>query len=878
MTLHKPFQGKRNLPAKLIPLLGCLLILAVLFSSVGRASAAAVPVAGVDPLRERDPVPAQVAPEQDASLSSLSVTASGETVALVPQFDPATMIYTATVDAETVSVSATAAGSGAVINRTSVGDDTTDLDSPGSMASTDADLAEGATTVVSMRVLAADEATTETYYVLLSRPADPSVPDITIEAENSEYVAGIGPLIFTLTRDGDTADSLDVNANLVQAQEWLSDVSETATFAAGDSETALIIPATVFSSSVTRIGDLVATLAPVAGYDAGGAARVRIISQEGPAVTVSIEHPTYTVAEDAGTLDVVVVARAHSSVPRVDGFNVAVLTDPDTASSDPDSGDYLDLSSQLRFNPSDFQMENGALEGRKTVSVTIIDDDAIEGDELFHLHLGQGLGNNRSETTMVDPQGEVCGDACPNPYVVTITDNDPAVTVQFGQNAYTVVEGGTQDVTVTLSDDPQRTVVVPITITDQDGATGDDYSGVPQTVTFNTGETSQTIPFAATDDTAVDDGESVMLSFGETLPAGVTEGTVNQTVVSITDNDPAVTVSFGQNAYTVVEGGTQDVTVTLSDDPQRTVVVPITITDQDGATGDDYSGVPQTVTFNTGETSQTIPFAATDDTAVDDGESVMLSFGETLPAGVTEGTVNQTVVSITDNDPAVTVSFGQNAYTVVEGGTQDVTVTLSDDPQRTVVVPITITDQDGATGDDYSGVPQTVTFNTGETSSTFTLIATRDTDYDDGESVKLSFGSMLPGGVTEGHISETVVSLIEFHVAGLRKQPGISVPRCESSGIFVFWRAGIEFDGDPPPHGWRVERRHRSNKEWITARFDFLGPASDALQTYSDEYWDWTDTTRRLGVDYTYRVHALDNNGELLEGRNWSRRAEALCP
>ena len=38
----------------------------------------------------------------------------------------------------------------------------------------------------------------------------------------------------------------------------------------------------------------------------------------------------------------------------------------------------------------------------------------------------------------------------------------PEVTVQFSQDSYTVAEGGTQSVTVTLSADPERTVVIPI--------------------------------------------------------------------------------------------------------------------------------------------------------------------------------------------------------------------------------------------------------------------------------------------------------------------------------------------------------------------------------------------------------------------------------
>ena len=77
--------------------------------------------------------------------------------------------------------------------------------------------------------------------------------------------------------------------------------------------------------------------------------------------------------------------------------------------------------------------------------------------------------------------------------------------------------------------------------------------------------------------------------------------------MSITDDDdPQVTVSFGAATYTAAEGGTATVTVTLSADPERTVEVQITTTNQGGATSADYSGVPASVTFNSGDTEKTI--------------------------------------------------------------------------------------------------------------------------------------------------------------------------------------------------------------------------------------------------------------------------------
>ena len=74
----------------------------------------------------------------------------------------------------------------------------------------------------------------------------------------------------------------------------------------------------------------------------------------------------------------------------------------------------------------------------------------------------------------------------------------------------------------------------------------------------------------------------------------------------------------------------------------------------------------------------------------------------------------------------VKVSFERTGYTVVEGYTVTVTVTLSKDPERQVVIPITKTEEGGLTSADYSGVPDTVIFNSGDTSSTFTFTATQE--------------------------------------------------------------------------------------------------------------------------------------------------------
>ena len=125
------------------------------------------------------------------------------------------------------------------------------------------------------------------------------------------------------------------------------------------------------------------------------------------------------------------------------------------------------------------------------------------------------------------------------------------------------------------------------------------------------------------------------------------------------------------------------VKVKLSADPERTVTIPINKAEQSGASDQDYSGVPENLTFNSGETEKTFVFSATADSIDDDGENIQLNFGTPLPPGVSASGTTQTTISITDDDlPLVTVSFEQGTYTASEGGTATIKVKLSADPER----------------------------------------------------------------------------------------------------------------------------------------------------------------------------------------------------
>ena len=325
---------------------------------------------------------------------------------------------------------------------------------------------------------------------------------------------------------------------------------------------------------------------------------------------------------------------------------------------------------------------------------------------------------------------------------VTIRDDDdPLVKVSFGGATYEVDEGGTVDVTLTLSVDPERPVTIPVTATDQGGASTGDYSGVPTTVTFASGETEKTLTFTAIQDTDDDDGESVKLGFG-TLPDRVTAGTTSEATVNITDDDVAeVKVNFGAATYNAAEGETVDVTLTLDADPGRQVIIPIVVTEQGGVSSADYSNVPLEITFNTGDTQKTFTFTASQDDIDDDGESVLLKFDSPLPAGVTEGSTVQTIVSITDDD-TVGVTISKPSLDIEEGDSDTYTIVLDTEPVGDVTVTL-----EGVTGTDVSLNETSFTFTTGDwdTAQTVTVTSEQDDDAIDEAvvTIKHTVGSSL---------------------------------------------------------------------------------------------------------------------------------------
>ena len=420
------------------------------------------------------------------------------------------------------------------------------------------------------------------------------------------------------------------------------------------------------------------------------------IIDDDPEVTVGIDLREDSVAE-GDSLEVAMTLSEDPMRPVEIAFEWESKGDTDAADSD------YDLPDSITFNS-----------GETTKSFTFTSTENNEADSGKAVSIGPVTNESL-------PPG-VTTDDFKDEITITIIDDDPAVTVTFGAATYSADEGDSVDVTVTLSADPQRSVTIPIAGTGESGGTSADFD-VPDSVTFASGDTSKTISFTATEDTIDDDDEKIKLAFG-TLPPGVSAGSTSSTKVSIVDDDdPQVKVEFGSATYSVNEGSSVTVTVKLDADPERTVAIPLSATYEGGTSSADFMGIPVSVSFDTGDRSKTFSVTTRDDFIDNDAKKAEISFGASLPDRVAEDTVNETVISVTDNETRGVTVF-PTTLTIEEDETGTYTLHLDSEPTGDVTLTINApTDSDEASSD-----PTSLTFTPGDwyTDQTVTITALDD--------------------------------------------------------------------------------------------------------------------------------------------------------
>ncbi len=284
----------------------------------------------------------------------------------------------------------------------------------------------------------------------------------------------------------------------------------------------------------------------------------------------------------------------------------------------------------------------------------------------------------------------------------------------------TVTEGDSGSVTavftVTLAPTSTTTVEVDYATVDETATGGVDYTPVSDTLTFNPGETEKLISVSVTGDTDDELNETFRVQLSAPVSADLVDG---DALGAIVDDDglPALYIAD----QSVLEGNTgataMQFQVTLSPASASVVTVDYATVNGTASAGGDYTAVVGTLTFDPGETSQTVSINALGDVVDEaDSEDFTVQLSNPSNAALADG---EALGAILDDDTArISMGFGPQVNEGNSGATlATFDVTLSIPTAFTVTVDYATSDGylSAIAGEDYLTATGTLTFAPGQT-------------------------------------------------------------------------------------------------------------------------------------------------------------------
>ncbi len=609
----------------------------------------------------------------------------------------------------------------------------------------------------------------ETFRVILSSPtggpvlgpknsADVTVVDddigVTLAGATASVSEGGTNIILTVTRSGGLT-------NTVEVDYATSDLSATA---GADYTTAT--GTLTFTNGVTT-QTITVTVADDSDVETNETFKVTLSNATGGATIVSPTNTVVTIIENDSSLAFTTNAVSPPengsitlTVLRTGGSAGTVTVDYLTADATATAGDdYTNTSGTLTFT-------NG--QASKTISISLVNDSSVEGDETFNITLTNATG------------GSILG-AYTN-VLATIRDNDSVF--NFSTNAVETIETvGNLPLTITRTGGTIAAASVRYSATNGTAISASDFKAFSGTVNFAAGETSKTISLGIINDTAVESDETLTVGLDQPTGEGVV-GTNGVVTVTITDNDSLI--GFVSSTLSVDEAAT-NVTLTLERTGTLTLTNTIAYAFKAGtATTADYTATNGIATFSPGDTNKTITFAIVDDSLVESNETFQVILSAPKGGALIGGT-NIATVTIAETD--VGLAFSASTASVAEGGTNIViTVNRTGESAATVTVDFATADLSALADGDYTNTSGTLTFTNGVASQTITIPIVDDSEVETNETFKVTLsnpsGAFILGG------SNAVVTILENEATLAFSTNALSVTEAATNLVFTVLRTG----------------------------------------------------------------------------------------
>ncbi len=450
---------------------------------------------------------------------------------------------------------------------------------------------------------------------------DDPMPTVHFSETNfSEYESsGSGAANVTLSSPSGKTVQVHLSTSAGSAQPGVdyTDISTTVTFNPGETHKFIGIPFIDDNQVETDETINLFLQQPVVNASLGNPSTAMLTILDDDLPLVYFDQSSCSVNENAGSVSLTV---------RLTAMNYQDVKVPYSTYDGSAIGNY-------DYTPNSSTLTIPSGQTSATISISIINDNAIEGSENFTVSLKT-------------PTNAELGS--PSTATVTIVDDDAAPTVYFSSATYLVNENGSSvPITVNLSRSSTQSVTVNYATNNISAISGSDYTAASSTLTFTAGQTSKTFNVPILDDTSIEGPET----FGLTLssPNGATLGSPSTTTVTIVDDDSLPTVYFSSASYSVNEnGGSVSITANLSKSSPQTVTVNYASNNISATSGSDYTAASDILTFSTGQTSKSFSVTIINDTANEGNET----FGLTLssPNGATLGAPSTATVMIVDDD------------------------------------------------------------------------------------------------------------------------------------------------------------------------------------------------------------------------------------
>ncbi len=363
-------------------------------------------------------------------------------------------------------------------------------------------------------------------------------------------------------------------------------------------------------------------------------------------------------------------------------------------------------------NPADYQTNSGGLtftpgQTSKTITVLVNGDSTFESNETFFVNLSGNVNAGISD-------GQALG---------TISNDDGVPSLVITDSS--VIEGGSESFSVTLSNASSQTITVNYATANNGAVAGLDYVAGSGTLTFNPGEMSKSFLVATLGDLIDESNETFFVNLSGAVNAFVVD---SQGIGTITDDDPPPTVSIGDVSINEGQNGTTAFSFVLTLSAPSGKNARVNYATADGSAtlaNNDYQSSSGLATFAPGQTSMMITILVNGDTANESTETFQVNLSNAAAATIGDG---QGIGTIVDDDGLI-LSVGDKSLVEGNSGTTafNFTVTLSSVSASPVTVNFATANGTATTAaGDYTGGTGTVTFAPGETSKSVTVVVNGD--------------------------------------------------------------------------------------------------------------------------------------------------------